>query len=79
MGGWVGDRKVEEKEAVGTSCWTLWAGWVGGWVGGRRRTFPKKVWEGGLGGGLMTISPLRGRPLPRLGRGGWERVEGQVV
>ena len=45
MGGWVGDRKVEEDEAVRMSyCeigvggwvdgWEEVGGWVGGWVGG---------------------------------------------
>ena len=34
MGGWLSyvctSRKVEENEAVGMRCWTLW---VGGWGG----------------------------------------------
>ena len=34
VGGWVGDRKEEEIEAVRMSCWTPMGGWVGGWVGG---------------------------------------------
>ena len=36
VGGWVGDRKVEENEAVRMSYWELgvWVGEVGGWVGG---------------------------------------------
>ena len=38
MGGWVGYRKVEEKEAVRMSYCGLgdWEGvWVGVWVGGK--------------------------------------------
>ena len=32
-GGWVGDRKVEENEAVGMSYCELELGrWVGGWL-----------------------------------------------
>ena len=39
MGGWVGDRKVEEDEAIGMSYWKVWVvGWVGGWVGEGRLT-----------------------------------------
>ena len=32
--GWVGNRKIEENEAVRMSCWMSYmGGWVGGWVG----------------------------------------------
>ena len=30
VGGWVGDRKIEENEAVRMRCWVLG---LGGWVG----------------------------------------------
>ena len=36
VGGWAGDRKMEENEAVRRRCCTSHVGgWVGGWVGGR--------------------------------------------
>ena len=34
VGGWVGDRKMEENEAVRMSYWNVGVEWVGGWVGG---------------------------------------------
>ena len=45
VAGWVGC--IEEKEAVGMRCWTLW---VGGWVGGEIDVEEDEPDEGGWDG-----------------------------
>ena len=52
VGGWVGDRKVEENGAVRMCCWICRV-WVGGWVGWEeRRTV---VWRSRRMSGMETM------------------------